>query len=44
MDPLRVILADGSEADGFGFLCKDLGAGEEVIDDLLERAIQEVLE
>ena len=26
------------------FLCKDLGAGEDVIDDLLERAIQEVLE
>ena len=44
LDPLRVILADGREADGFGFLCKDLGAGEEVIDDLLERAIQEVLE
>ncbi|KAL6336576.1 hypothetical protein AAG906_025131 [Vitis piasezkii] len=35
---------DGREADGFGFSCKDLGAGEEVIDDLLERAIQKVLE
>ena len=44
LDPLRVILANGRETDGFGFLCKDLGAGEEVIDDLLERAIQEVLE
>ena len=32
-----MILVDGSEADGFGFLCKDLGEGEEVIDDLLER-------
>ena len=39
-----MILANGREADGFGFLCKDLGAGEEVIDDLLERTIQKVLE
>ena len=39
LDPLRVILADV-----FGFLCKDLGVDEEVIDDLLERTIQKVLE
>ena len=44
LGPLRVILADRREAEVSGLSSKAQGAVEEMIEDVSERAIQEVVE
>ena len=44
LGPLRVILVDGREAEVSGLSSKAQGAVEEMIEDVSERAIQEVVE
>ena len=44
LGPLRVILADGKEAEVFGLSRRANGVVEEVIEDVLKRVIQEVVE